>query len=407
MNLIHVVDDDFHLRRQLQSFLEAEGYRAVSHESIDSILENLQETPDLILVDMHMPRGLELAQLLAQQGVQIPLVYLIEIKQQKALDEGLASGVQEYLLKPIEPNELRAMLQRHLKTEVAAQSSHTRYQFESALGEGGVARVFRALDLHTQKPVAIKKWFLPDSLQGAQRKLFIDTFQREASTLQKLKHPALVDTLDAYVEDDACYLVMAYLSEPPLSDWATSPGPTLGQFLELFLKSADALSHAHQYGLVHRDIKPENIRVDAQGQPHITDFEVTVFADWAARQAEPVLGSTTYLSPEQLQALPQIDARSDIYSLAAVAYHLLTGQLCFDGATISERIERMFLGDLDLPHMLNPNIHVGLSALICQALCLDLDQRYNNMQSFYEGLKKLLDAATEAELAQPLLDFVI
>ena len=114
------------------------------------------EKPNLILVDLHMPRGLEFSQLLVRQNSQIPLVYLIEVEEQKALDGGLASGVQEYLLKPIEQSELLSMLQRHLKPEQTAQEKPTRYQMESALGEGGMARVYRGIDVRLKRYVAIK-----------------------------------------------------------------------------------------------------------------------------------------------------------------------------------------------------------------------------------------------------------
>lgn len=407
---LQVVDDDFHVRIQLEKWLNRAGYQVQLAASAEDALEQVRTSlPDLFLIDVQMPQvsGFELYKTLQQnaQWSEIPVVFLTDNEQRQDLEEGLALGVQDYVFKPLAQNELRKVLAEKLgDTQATRPHSGERYQIEMPLGQGGAARVYRAWDSEGDALVALKKWPLPSGLQLAEQKLLLNTFQREAQTLQKLNHPALVQVLDAYADAEACYLVMEFLPGQPLDQWLKKPELTLRQFLELLVQTAEALHHAHEQGLTHRDIKPENIRVDTQGRPHLTDFEITAFADRAARQAEPMLGSLTYLSPEQLQASALIDARSDIYSLGAVIYHVLTGQICFDGATVAERIERMFLGDLDLPHMLNPRVHIGLSACICQALCLDLDQRYENMAAFQKVLQQLLDVISPEVLSQPFSD---
>ena len=191
-----------------------------------------------------------------------------------------------------------------------------RYQVESELGRGGMATVFKGTDTVLGRPVAVKVL----SPQYAGDANFVTRFRREAQAAARLNHPNLVSVYDTGTDDGIHFIVMEYVDAKTLADYLAGGGRIMPErAIEIAEAVCDALSMAHAHGIIHRDIKPPNIMITSKGDVKVTDFgiaRVISGADTLAQTAA-VLGTASYLSPEQAQSQP-VDQRSNIYSLGCV-----------------------------------------------------------------------------------------
>jgi serine/threonine-protein kinase len=215
-----------------------------------------------------------------------------------------------------------------------------KYRLVGLLGEGGMGKVWRARSLLLDVDVAIKVLHREHAdLNAAERLL------REARATAKLGHPAIVRAFD-YGETEAGepFLVMELLEGTSLAGWLEERGRmSATQAVQMLLPVADALAAAHKQGIVHRDIKPENILIVPDGVdtylPKVVDFGIAKLLTSASGQvlthAGMILGSLEYMSPEQAEGLPDVGAQTDVWSLCAVLYELITGRRPFDGPTIT------------------------------------------------------------------------
>ena len=169
-------------------------------------------------------------------------------------------------------------------------------------------------------------------------------FLTEARVLATLNHTAIVPIYDfgrTADEQDSCFLVEKFMSGGTLSDWIDSDQITRPDRVEAIARIADALSHAHENGLVHRDIKPSNLLLDSDFQVYVADFGLAV-RDELVDLSVAFAGTPAYMSPEQIRGEGHlIDGRTDIYSLGVVMYELLTGRRPFDGDRLPLLIERI------------------------------------------------------------------
>jgi eukaryotic-like serine/threonine-protein kinase len=199
-----------------------------------------------------------------------------------------------------------------------------RYRLEHALGRGGMATVYVARDTELDRPVAVK--LLAENLAGddAFRKRFV----REARLAARLSHPNVVSVYDAgETEDGRPYIVMEHVEGVTLADVLEERGRLpADEAVSLAVQACSGLAHAHAAGLVHRDIKPQNLLLRTDGTLKVADFGIARAAETTAlTQVGTVLGTAAYLSPEQA-AGEEVTAATDIYSLGAVLYELLTGR---------------------------------------------------------------------------------
>jgi len=203
------------------------------------------------------------------------------------------------------------------------------YDIEGELGRGGMGVVYRALDRKLRRAVAIK--VLPPEL--AYRDDVKQRFLREAQTAAQLNHPNIVPIYAVEERDGLVCFVMALVEGEPLAlRLATDTRPPVADVCRILRGVADALAYAHARGIVHRDIKPDNILIDrATGRPMVTDFGIARAAEGDARLTVTgiAVGTPAYMSPEQAMGEREIDGRSDLYSLAIVAYQMLAGELPF------------------------------------------------------------------------------
>ncbi|NTU83443.1 MAG: serine/threonine protein kinase, partial [Chloroflexales bacterium] len=207
-----------------------------------------------------------------------------------------------------------------------------RYEIRAELGRGGMARVYSAVDTQLQRQVAIKVLAAQLSLDEE----FVRRFEREARTAANLRHPAIVTIYDVGEQDGLYYIAMELVSGRSLHAIIEERATLgLGYAVSLLDPVARALDYAHAQGAVHRDIKPHNILVDRDGRVLLTDFGIAQTPDSDGERLTRTgvfMGTPEYISPEQAEA-QRVDGRSDLYSLAVVAYEVITGRVPFAGAT--------------------------------------------------------------------------
>lgn len=205
-----------------------------------------------------------------------------------------------------------------------------RYVIEEEIAEGGMGMVYAARDPLMKRRVALKLL----KTGYSQNETLRTRFYREAEAVAALEHPAIVPVYDFGEHEGQLYFVMRYLAGGSLYA-EIDEGPIAPRKLAPVLERvAQALDAAHQSGLVHRDIKPANILFDNKGEAYLSDFGIAKVSEAEVDTTGAlVIGTPRYMSPEQAQASADVDGRSDIYSLGAVAFHALAGRPPFTGKT--------------------------------------------------------------------------
>ncbi|HTG46623.1 MAG TPA: Stk1 family PASTA domain-containing Ser/Thr kinase [Actinomycetota bacterium] len=273
-----------------------------------------------------------------------------------------------------------------------------RYRVEARIGAGGMAEVFRGFDPVLGRTVAIKV-LLPQFARDAG---FVARFRREAQAAARLNIPSIVGVYDTGADGDTQYIVMEFVEGRTLADFlASGRRPTPIQSVELTQKIAAALGAAHEQGIVHRDIKPANVMVTRDGQVKVMDFGIArIRTDITAPQTSSVIGTPTYLSPEQAQG-QAVDARSDLYSLGCVLYELLAGTPPFTGDT-PVAIAYKQVNETPLPpSQHNADVPPRLDAVVMKCLAKNPANRYQTAAELSADLERVKQGQ-EVE-ATPLL----
>jgi beta-lactam-binding protein with PASTA domain/tRNA A-37 threonylcarbamoyl transferase component Bud32 len=262
-----------------------------------------------------------------------------------------------------------------------------RYRIERELGRGGMAKVFEGTDAVLGRQVAVKIL----APQFADDEGFVQRFRREAQAAARLSNPNLVSVYDTGDEGGVHYIVMEYVEGKTLADYLAGGGRIMSdRAIEVSEAVANALSAAHAQGVIHRDIKPGNIMLTPTGQVKVTDFGIarmTTTAETVAQTAA-VLGTASYLSPEQAQGQP-VDGRSDIYSLGCVLYEMVTGRPPFLGDSPVAVASKQVLEQPLTPSKLNPDVTPDLDAVILRALAKNPANRYQSAEEFREDLDRV------------------
>jgi hypothetical protein len=206
-----------------------------------------------------------------------------------------------------------------------------RYRLVTELGSGAMGTVWRAQDERLNRPVAVKELRPPPDLSDAERAVFYRRTLREARTPAQLKHPSIIDVYDVVVEHGCPWIVMEFVEAPNLDQLIEKEGPIPpAKVADIAVQLLDALSVAHEAGILHRDIKPSNVLLAAKGRVVLTDFGLAI-SDGAARitASDSFMGSPAYVAPEVArgdQATPQ----SDLWSLGATLYTAVEGRPPYD-----------------------------------------------------------------------------
>ncbi len=273
-----------------------------------------------------------------------------------------------------------------------------RYQVEARIGAGGMAEVYRGFDSVLNRTVAIKV-LLP---QFARDTSFVHRFRREAQAAARLNQPNIVGVYDTGADDGTQYIVMEFIEGRTLAEFiGAGRSPTPVQAAEIAQKICDAIAAAHAQGVIHRDIKPGNVMVTRDGTVKVMDFGIArMLGPETAPQTSAVLGTASYLSPEQAQGTP-VDARTDIYSLGAVLYELLTGRPPFMGDSPVAVAYKQVNETPALPSSLNPAVPAPLDAVVMKALSKNPSNRYQSADEFSADLARVI--AGQAVQATPLM----
>src|ERR671937_1284257 len=260
-----------------------------------------------------------------------------------------------------------------------------RYEVDERIGAGGMAEVWRGHDRILNRTVAIKT-LLP---QYARDTSFVDRFRREAQAAARLNHPGIVSVYDSG-DGDNPYIVMQFIEGRTLADFLAS-GRHMApmQAAQVAQGIAEALAAAHTHGVIHRDIKPANVMVTRDGKVMVMDFGIArmISGPETAPQTSAVMGTASYLSPEQAQG-QSVDARTDIYSLGSVLYEMLTGRPPFTGDSPVAVASKHVLEQPIPPSRINPDVSPSLDAIVMRALSKNPDNRYQGAAEMKEDLER-------------------
>jgi eukaryotic-like serine/threonine-protein kinase len=263
-----------------------------------------------------------------------------------------------------------------------------RYTIEKELGKGAMGVVYLGKDPKIGRTVAIKTMALSTEFEGDELQEAKDRFFREAESAGKLDHPNIVRIFDAGDEHDLAYIAMEFLKGKDLVDNTKIPNLLpFDEMCNIMIKVGEALNHAHEQGVFHRDIKPANIMYDPEGKvPKVADFGIARVTDSSKTKTGMVLGTPSYMSPEQL-AGKKIDGRSDLFSLGVSFYQMACGRLPFTGESMTQLM--FAIANEPHPNILefNPALPQWVVDFIDQALAKDMEQRFQNGQEFANAIK--------------------
>ena len=267
-----------------------------------------------------------------------------------------------------------------------------RYRVLKELGRGAMGQVYLGKDPTIQRFVAIKTMRLDqidnnDKLQDIKARFF-----REAESTGRLSHPNIVTIYDAGEENDLGYIAMELIEGTPLKQWARQPNlMPLNEVLLIVATAADALDYAHQQGVVHRDIKPANIMLTKDRIVKVMDFGIAKIASSSKTQTNMVLGTPTYMSPEQISG-KKVDGRSDIFSLGVVLFELLTGQPPFTADNLSALLFSIAHHPHPAIQTLRPDLPPMVHEIVDRALQKELPHRYRRADEFARELRACLQS---------------
>ncbi len=282
-----------------------------------------------------------------------------------------------------------------------------KYVVKSKLGEGATSEVFLAHDPFRKQDVAIKRvrmGLITDARESHFQQRF---FAAEAGLVGQLNHPNVVQILDAVADAEEPYLVMEYVPGTTLRRYCRADRLLpITQIVEIGFKCAMALGYCYRQGLIHRDVKPANVLVTVEGD-RISDVKVTDFGSVFNMGADHTqvyrVGSLAYMSPEQLDG-DLLDSRADIYSLAAVLYHLVAGRPPFDALQQQAIMHQIYHGTPPPLHSLREGVPAELQALIEQSLAKERELRPASWDEFAQALSKLSTSSLSQGALQEVLD---
>ncbi|MBU6414053.1 MAG: serine/threonine protein kinase [Planctomycetes bacterium] len=261
------------------------------------------------------------------------------------------------------------------------------YKIIKKLGAGAMASVMLGRQLSLDRLVAIK--LLPKKFTGNPQ--FIERFYAEGRAAAQLNHPNIVQAYDVGKAGDYHYFVMEYVEgRTAYDDIARLKRYTEKDAIEIILQISEALLHAHEKGLIHRDVKPKNIMITKEGVAKLADMGLArAISDKEAAEAEAgkAFGTPYYISPEQIRGEKNITPAADIYSLGATLYHMLTGQVPFEGKNPSEVMHKHLKAELPQPDHINAKLSAGISEIVEMMMAKDPGQRYRNCRDLIVDLK--------------------
>jgi serine/threonine-protein kinase len=277
---------------------------------------------------------------------------------------------------------------------VVGETFADRYELTELVGTGGMSSVYKAHDMLLERNVALK--ILHEHYSEDEE--FVERFKREARSVAQLSHPNIVTVIDRGEAGGRQFIVFEYIDGESLKELVVRSGRLpVARALELAREIARGLVFAHEHGLVHRDVKPQNVLLNGDGHAKVTDFGIarSLDVEHGVTQTGTILGTSSYIAPEQASGQP-VDAQTDVYSLGAVLYELLAGDVPFPGENfVSVAMKHVNEPPPNLLDM-RRDVPLRVAAAVDRALEKDPDQRFPSMDAFAAELDACL-----AELTSP------
>jgi len=360
---IDILCDDFEL-----AYIRGQNPRFEDYLAQYEGLQRAELFAELMLVDMELRRNR--GENLTRDEYLTRFPHYAEVIETVAFKQGLASTGQ---------NEN--------STAMGEVSLVGRFRLEERLGAGTNGEVWRAQDARLQRAVAVK---IPRSSHLDEQQLH--RFLREARAAAQLQHACIVPVHEAGRDGDRAFIVSDLIEGEDLRAWMAERRIEPRRAAELCAKLADALHHAHEKGVIHRDLKPANILMDRAENPHITDFGL---AKWSADTQLMTLeghpfGTPAYMSPEQARGdAARVDRRTDVYSLGAILYEMLSGARPFSGEQ-TELLRAVIQDDPRPPRAIRREVPRDLETICLKALRKEPGRRYATAQEMAVDLQRFL-----------------
>lgn len=265
-----------------------------------------------------------------------------------------------------------------------------RYEIVGKIGAGGMADVYKAMDLTLGRNVAVKV-LKPEFSEDLN---FVTKFRTEAQSAAGLEHPNIVNIYDVGSERGMHYIVMEYVEGITLKTYIEKKGQlSFKEAISIAIQVGRGIEAAHNKGIVHRDIKPQNIIISTEGKVKVTDFGIARVANSNTISSD-VMGSVHYSSPEQARN-GFVDGKSDIYSLGIVMYEMVTGRVPFDGDTTVAVAIQHLQEEMVTPSAYAPNLPISMEKIILKCTQKNPDRRYASMTALLSDLRKALVSPDE------------
>jgi len=271
---------------------------------------------------------------------------------------------------------------------VAMPTDFDDYELLKEIGRGGQGVVYRARQKSLNRTVALKV------IGGGHwdREAHLRRFRLEAEAAASLNHPFIVPIHEIRERDGCCYFSMNLIEGGQLDEAVKRQVISIRRAVELIAKLARTVHYAHENGILHRDIKPGNVLLDKEGEPHLTDFGLArlVETEGSVTRTTEMLGTPSYMAPEQANGNAEVTAAADIYGLGAVLYQLLTGNPPFVGRSTYETVRLLLETDPRQPRLLNPKVDRDISTICLKCLEKDPKRRYSSALALAQDLERWL-----------------
>jgi eukaryotic-like serine/threonine-protein kinase len=265
-----------------------------------------------------------------------------------------------------------------------------KYVVINEVGRGSTGTVYLSHDAYYGRDVAIKVYNMDACGDEDRARVARKMFLQEAHLVGMLQHPNILPIYDAGEEDGHCYIVMEHVhGARTLAAYCRSDNLLrVDDVVEIVYKCSKALHYAHSRGVIHRDIKPSNIMLTQDSDVRIVDFGIALVADSDISRIEGIAGSPSYMSPEQVQSI-ELTNRSDLYSLGAVMYELLTGTRPFRAGNLQKLLHQIVYATPPPIHTLRKDIPEDLENVVAVSLLKDPDKRYKSGLDFAADLTRV------------------